>query len=79
MPVEFAKLTAKGQLTLPVAVRRALGVDAGDYVRLEPAKGGGFLLKAGARAAELSGLVAYAGPARSVEEIRAASRATFEK
>ena len=75
----LAKITAKGQMTLPVDVRRALGVESGDYVRFEKAGDGAFVLKPGARAAELYGLIKYKGPARSIEEIRAASRATFEK
>lgn len=75
----LAKITAKGQLTLPVAVRRALGVDVGDYLRIETADDGSFVLKPGARAAELAGIVRYQGPPRSVKEIRAASRATFGK
>jgi bifunctional DNA-binding transcriptional regulator/antitoxin component of YhaV-PrlF toxin-antitoxin module len=60
-------------------VRRRLGVDAGDYVQFEAAENGTFLMRAAARAAELSGLISYKGTSRSVEEIRAASRATFRK
>jgi AbrB family looped-hinge helix DNA binding protein len=30
-----AKLTSKGQITLPIEVRRRLGVDAGDFVTFE--------------------------------------------
>ena len=30
MSVEFAKLTSKGQVTIPVAVRKALGLKQGD-------------------------------------------------
>ena len=75
----LAKITAKGQMTLPLGIRKALHVDAGDYVRLEQTEDGSFLLKAGARVSELSGLIRYRGPARSAEEIRLASRATFER
>jgi AbrB family looped-hinge helix DNA binding protein len=73
----LAKLTAKGQMTLPHAVRKALGVKPGDHVQLEPTKDGAFLMRAGSRASELAGIIPYDGPARTVEEIRAASRATF--
>jgi AbrB family looped-hinge helix DNA binding protein len=73
----MAKLTAKGQMTLPLPVRKALGVEPGDHVRLEPTEHGAFLMKAGSRARDLAGIIPYKGPARTVEEIRAASRATF--
>lgn len=36
-----AKVTSKGQITIPVEVRRSLGVKAGDKVRFER-KNGGF-------------------------------------
>ena len=32
--MELAKLTSKGQITLPIAVRRKLGVKDGDKVAL---------------------------------------------
>jgi AbrB family looped-hinge helix DNA binding protein len=75
----LAKITAKGQMTLPIGVRKALRVKSGDHVRLEPVGEGAFVMKAAARAADLSGLIPYSGPPHSVEEIRAASRATFGK
>jgi AbrB family looped-hinge helix DNA binding protein len=78
--VEYlAKITAKGQMTLPIGVRRVLGVEPGDHVRLEPTGDGGFVMKPAARASDLAGLISYHGPARSVEEIRTTSRATFGK
>jgi AbrB family looped-hinge helix DNA binding protein len=36
-----AKITSKGQITIPAEVRRALGVDAGDSLTFEK-KGSGF-------------------------------------
>lgn len=38
--MEEATLTSKGQLTVPKAVRDALGVDAGDRVRFVPSRNG---------------------------------------
>ena len=39
-----ATLTSKGQLTLPAAVREAMGVAPGDKVRFAPAEGQGYLV-----------------------------------
>lgn len=38
--VPLAKITSKGQITIPVEVRRSLGVKAGDKLRFEPQKDG---------------------------------------
>lgn len=73
-----AKITSKGQMTLPAGLRRQLGVDAGDYVRIEGRKDGSFVLKPAGGIGDLQGLVKYKGPARSIDEIRNASRATFK-
>jgi AbrB family looped-hinge helix DNA binding protein len=73
-----AKITTKGQLTLPAGVRRQLGIGSGDYVRIESQRDGNFVLKAAGKAGDLQGLVRYEGPARSIDDIRAASRATFK-
>jgi len=35
-----AKITSKGQITIPVEVRRSLGVKSGDHIRFEPQEGG---------------------------------------
>jgi len=40
-----AKLTSKGQLTIPASVRQAMGVAAGDKLRFAPARVG-FLVTA---------------------------------
>jgi AbrB family looped-hinge helix DNA binding protein len=41
-PVQFsiAKVTSKGQVTIPVEVRKSLGVKPGDRLRFEPHEGG---------------------------------------
>jgi AbrB family looped-hinge helix DNA binding protein len=36
----LAKVTSKGQVTIPVEVRRSLGVKPGDKLRFEPHEGG---------------------------------------
>ncbi len=35
-----AKVTSKGQITIPVEIRKSLGVQAGDNLRFEPHEGG---------------------------------------
>jgi AbrB family looped-hinge helix DNA binding protein len=42
----LAKVTRKGQMTIPRELREALGVEAGDYVALRPLMGGVFISKA---------------------------------
>jgi AbrB family looped-hinge helix DNA binding protein len=41
-PAHFslAKVTSKGQVTIPVEVRKSLGVKPGDKLRFEPQEGG---------------------------------------
>jgi AbrB family looped-hinge helix DNA binding protein len=36
----LAKVTTKGQVTIPIDVRRSLGVKSGDKLRFEPQDGG---------------------------------------
>jgi len=38
--VSVAKITSKGQVTIPVEVRKSLGVRPGDKLRFEPQEGG---------------------------------------
>jgi antitoxin PrlF len=40
-----AKVTSKGQITIPVEIRRSLGVKPGDKLRFEPQKGGYRLVR----------------------------------
>lgn len=35
-----AKVTSKGQITIPVSIRRKLGLKPGDHLRFEPRKDG---------------------------------------
>ena len=35
-----AKVTSKGQITIPVAIRKSLGVKPGDHLRFEQQEGG---------------------------------------
>jgi AbrB family looped-hinge helix DNA binding protein len=40
-----AKVTSKGQITIPVGVRRSLGVKPGDHLRFEQQEGGFRLVR----------------------------------
>jgi AbrB family looped-hinge helix DNA binding protein len=51
-----ATITSKGQLTIPVEVRRAMGVDQGDHLVFEPHPEG-MLLRKATRASDLLGVV----------------------
>jgi antitoxin PrlF len=69
-----ATLTSKGQITIPVRIRAALGVDAGDRVEFVEVEKGKFLIMAAKRSLqELNGL--FKGRRRrpaTVEEMDAA-------
>jgi AbrB family looped-hinge helix DNA binding protein len=41
----LAKVTSKGQVTIPVQVRKSLGVKPGDKLRFEPQEGGFRLVR----------------------------------
>ena len=58
-----ARITSKGQITLPAAVRKALGVETGDSVMFVPEKNGEFRVQRAPRSIlELEGCVPYSGP-----------------
>ena len=69
-----ATLTSKGQITIPIEVRDALGLDAGDRVEFIEVEKGKFAIVAATRSVqELKGL--FQGKRRkpvSIEEMNAA-------
>ncbi|MDR1791010.1 MAG: AbrB/MazE/SpoVT family DNA-binding domain-containing protein [Propionibacteriaceae bacterium] len=67
-----ATLTSKGQITVPVQVRRALGVSQGDKLEFEELDGG-FLIRASAkRVSRLAGFFGpYQGEPVSIEQMNA--------
>lgn len=69
-----ATLTSKGQITIPVKVRIALGVDAGDRIEFVETEKGQFAIVAATRSVrELNGLFHRKGKRPvSVEEMNAA-------
>ncbi|MGN6551932.1 MAG: AbrB/MazE/SpoVT family DNA-binding domain-containing protein [Pararhizobium sp.] len=79
-----AKVTAKGQITLPRRMRKALGVNPGDRITFIEDENGDFHVKASAPhgLADLRGIVKAKEPIRSeqidqwIEEARAARQGT---
>ncbi len=68
-----ATLTSKGQITVPAAVREALGVDAGDRVEfVEVAPGRYELIAATRSVTALKGMFGKARKSVSIEEMNAA-------
>lgn len=43
--MEISRLTSKGQVTLPKAVREAMGLGVGDRVEFLPTDQGGFVIR----------------------------------
>ena len=67
-----ATLTSKGQITVPVEVREALGVDAGDRVEfVEVAPGRYEFLAATRSATDLKGMFGKPRKSVSIEEMNA--------
>ena len=68
-----ATLTSKGQITIPVDVRRALNVEAGDRVEFVQVEPGRFEVVAATRSVrELKGRFGKPARAVSIEEMDAA-------
>jgi AbrB family looped-hinge helix DNA binding protein len=71
--VSTATLTTKGQITIPVDVRRALNVEAGDRVEFVQIEPGRFEVIAATRSVrELKGRFGKPQCAVSIEEMNAA-------
>jgi AbrB family looped-hinge helix DNA binding protein len=67
-----ATLTSKGQITVPAAVREALGVDAGDRVEFVEVAPGRYEFIAATRSVkDLKGMFGKARRAVSIDEMNA--------
>lgn len=64
-----AKLTSKGQITLPAAVRASLGVKAGEKILFVPGENGEFRVRKVRSILDLAGCVPYSGPPLTPEEM----------
>ena len=68
-----ATLTSKGQITIPMKVRRKLGLDAGDRVEFVELAPGEFALKAATEdVRSLKGMIRRRGSPVSIDAMNAA-------
>ncbi len=70
--MSMAKLTSKGQITLPVTVRNALGVSAGDRVEFIEENGRFIVIPATQEAKKLKGLIKRPNKPVTIEAMNAA-------
>jgi AbrB family looped-hinge helix DNA binding protein len=67
-----AKVTSKGQITLPIELRAKLKLTAGSRVDFEEQSDGSFVIRRKTRdIGELYGLLKYGGPPVSIDELNA--------
>jgi AbrB family looped-hinge helix DNA binding protein len=64
-----AKVTSKGQITLPAPVREQLGIEPGESVAFLPGENGEFRVKRVGSILDLEGCVPYSGPAVTIEQM----------
>ena len=72
MPIASAKITSKGQLTVPAKLRHELGLKPGDRVDFERNQNGRIEIVARTKTlAELKGMLPYNGPALTDDDLAA--------
>jgi len=67
-----AKVTSKGQITLPVEIRQSLGVQPGERIVFLPEADGEFRVRKVRSILDLAGCVPYSGPPVTLEEMKQA-------
>ena len=68
MPI--ATLTSKGQITIPVAVRKDLGLQSGSRVQFLQRENGSYeLIPVTGSIADLKGIIPWSGPAVALEQM----------
>ena len=79
--IRKAKLTSKGQITIPASVRDALGVQPGDKIAFLPGSNGEFRVRRVRSISDLAGsLTGYSAPKTNAEldELMAAHAAELD-
>lgn len=67
-----ATLTSKGQTTIPIEVRQALGLQPQDQLNFTVMPDGTVIMRAKKRTlAELAGVAGYTGPVIPIEDMKA--------
>lgn len=75
-----ATLTSKGQITIPVQVRAALGLDTGDRIEFVELPDGKFAIMAATHSVcDLKGLIRKSGKAVTIEDMNEAIAAQGSK
>jgi antitoxin PrlF len=75
-----ATITSKGQITLPLSIRKTLGLEAGDRVEFVEAAPGEFIIKAATQDVRaLKGIVRKPRRPVSIEDMNAAIRRRASK
>lgn len=69
----LSTVTSKGQVTIPVEVRRFLGLKEGDKVAFALGDGEVRLHRTGSVVAATAGILRHRPPSRSAEELRQAA------
>jgi antitoxin PrlF len=70
-----AKITSKGQITIPIEVRQRLGIDAGDRIEFVELAGGEFAIKPAVEdVRSLKGMLKKPAQPVSTERMREAIR-----
>ena len=65
-----AKVTSKGQITLPKELRKSLGIKPGDRVSFQKTEKGNYELIAKTKTMEdIRGIISYDGPPLSTDDI----------
>ncbi len=73
MTQHLTVMTRKGQITVPVEIRRALGLKEGDKVAVSLENGHARLVRYGSVTARTAGMFRVEGPPLTAEQLREAA------
>ena len=76
-----SSVTSKGQVTIPVKVRKDLGIEAGSLVAFSPGEEGAYIIRPIKQDPldELKGFLDYPGPAVTLEEMEETIREAVQR